>query len=276
VNPLFFGDPALFGVHHPPSGEPGPGKRPAVLVCPSIGHEHTRAQRALRILAEALARGGRHVLRLDYRGLGDSWGRLEDGGVEPWCDDIEHALGQLAVLSGSQQIDVVGLRVGAALAATALARGVGARGSTGRLVLWDPVLSGADFLNVATRFQTAFLNDPMRFPALVARGGQAEERPPGEDLLGYPYPADLRSSLRGLDLAALTPWPAVATHIVLSEPLPGSDDLAARLRTAGIRSSCEVVADADGAWQDYSRHELTLRAGKIVQIVVRRLEEETA
>ena len=79
LSDLFFGDPALFGIHHPPPDESGSGKRPAVLVCPSIGHEHTRAQRALRILAEALARGGHHVLRLDYRGLGDSWGRLEDG-----------------------------------------------------------------------------------------------------------------------------------------------------------------------------------------------------
>lgn len=270
MKPLFFGDPALFGIHHPPPDESGSGKRPAVLVCPSIGHEHTRAQRALRILAEALARGGHHVLRLDYRGLGDSWGRLEDGGVEPWCEDIELALEQLAAVSGSRQIDLVGVRVGAALAATALARGVGARWSRGRLLLWDPVLSGADFLDVAIRFQTAFLNDPMRFPALMT---ESKKRPPGEDLLGYPYPDGLRSSLQGLDLAALTPWPAVATHIVLSGPLPGSDDLAARLSAAGVRSSFEVVADADGAWQDYSRHELTLRAGKIVQVIARRLEE---
>lgn len=273
MKPIFFGDPPLFGIHHSPDESRSSGGR-AVLVCPSIGHEHTRAHRALRVLAEALARGGHHVLRFDYRGLGDSWGHLEDGGVEPWCEDIERALEQLGGLSGPRPIDVVGLRVGATLAATALARGVGASSSIRRLVLWDPALSGQGFLDVAVRFQAAFLNDPMRFPALTAKGGPGEERAPADDLLGYPYAAALRHSLRHLDLRVLAPWPRVATHLVLSDPASECEHLATKLGAGGSQVSCEVVADADGAWEDFSRHELTLRAGKAVQSIVRRLKEE--
>jgi len=273
VKPTFFGDPPLFGMHHPPSGTASKGGN-AVLVCPPIGHEHTRAHRALRVLAEALARAGRPVLRFDYRGLGDSWGDLSDGGVDPWCEDLARALEQLQLLSRPRQIDVVGLRVGAALAATTLARGASARSPVRRLVLWDPTMSGESFLSVAVRFQTAFLNDPARFPKLKARGRPSDGRAPGDDLLGYPYPAALRQSLLRLDLRSLPSWPRVATHVVLSSPDPDTEKLAKALSSDGGRVTCEVV-DEDGAWEDYSRHELTLRAGRSVRNIVQRLKEET-
>ena len=86
--PFFFGEPALFGTYHPPLSAP---RDAALLVCPSIGHEHTRGHRAVQILCEAAARAGIAALRFDYSGVGDSAGTLADTRVETWCDDVVRA-----------------------------------------------------------------------------------------------------------------------------------------------------------------------------------------
>ena len=74
--PRSSGDPALFGVYHPPTS-PTP-RDAALLVCPPIAHEHTRAHRAIQILCDSAARAGFSALRFDYSGVGDSAGALDD------------------------------------------------------------------------------------------------------------------------------------------------------------------------------------------------------
>ncbi len=269
LEPTLFGKPQLFGIYHPAGGS-GVSGRPGVLLCPPIGHEHTRSHRALKVVAESLSRAGYHVLRFDYRGLGDSSGDSADGGRAPWCEDVLQALEELEALSGVKDVRIVGLRLGAALAATAIGsrRRRSSHPSVSHLVLWDPVLSGDEFLGVATRMMSEFLSDPGRFSA-AARG----EVPgvPGDALLGYSYPDTLRRSLGEIDLAGLDPWPLLSTSIVLGAPSPTCLDLAERLRTAGRQVSYELVRGADGGWADYRRHEKALRAGRIVQALLEQL-----
>lgn len=245
-------------------------RRPGVLLCPPIGHEHTRSHRALKVVAESLSRAGHHVLRFDYRGLGDSSGDAADGGREQWCEDVLQALEELEALSGVKEVRIVGLRLGAALAATAIGsrRRRPGHSTVSHLVLWDPVLSGHEFLSVATRMMSEFLNDPGRFPT-AARDGVS--RAPADALLGYSYPDTLRRSLGEIDILALDPWPPVSTSIVMSAPSPRCVDLAERLRAAGSEVAYEVVAGADGDWADYKRHEKTLRAGRIVRALLQQL-----
>jgi len=269
--PSFFGNPPLFGIHHPPARRPG-GGRDAVLVCPPIGHEHTRCHRALRVLSQALSRAGHHVLRFDFRGLGDSWGDPGDGGVEQWCDDIDIALGELAARSRAERIALVGLRAGGLLAAAALGRRrPGSSPAVGRLVLWDPILSGREFLDTASALQSMFSRDAWRFPVLLFGERNAEPLDADSRLLGYDYPAGLRESLERLELGTIEPWPAVDTAFVLSRPSDECESLATRLRANRIRVDSDVVAGADGAWEDYAEHEDTLRAGRLVPTIVGRL-----
>lgn len=269
MEPTFFGEPPLFGVYHPALG-PDAFRGRGVLLCPPIGHEHTRSHRALKVVAEGLSRAGYHVLRFEYRGLGDSSGEPTDGGRAPWCEDVLQALNEVEALSGVKDVRIVGLRFGAALATMAIGsrrRRLG-HPSVSHLVLWDPVLSGHEFLSLATRMMSEFLDDPGRFPA-AARG--EVPRAPADALLGYSYPDALRRSLGEIDLGALDPWPPVPTSIVLGSPSPTCVDLVERLRAAGRQVSYELVAGADGAWADYKRHEKTLRAGRIVQALLGRL-----
>lgn len=270
--PTFFGSPPLFGIHHPPARRPA-GGRDAVLVCPPIGHEHTRCHRALRVLGQALSRAGHHVLRFDPRGLGDSWGNPEDGGVGAWCDDIDIALEELAARARVERVALVGLRAGALLAAAALQRRPTEKAPTvHRLVLWDPVLTGEEFLATAAALQEAFSKDPWRYPVLLL--GQRTAERADSRLLGYDCPPALREPLAGLDLRALEPWPQVSTAFVLSRPSSECEGLAARLRASGARVDSDVVTGADGAWEDYGEHESTLRAGRLVPTIVGRLAPE--
>jgi alpha-beta hydrolase superfamily lysophospholipase len=273
MNPTFFGRPPLFGIHHHPAGK-GEVERDAVLVCPPLGHEHTRAHRAVRVLAQALSRAGHHVLRFDPRGLGDSWGDTADGGVQPWCEDIDLALLELVRRSPTDRVSVVGLRVGGALAASSLARRGPAPPAVRTLVLWDPVLSGREFLQVAQDFEEKFLNDPYRFPERAGTAPQPR-RVSGDHLLGYPYPEAVRTSLERLDLTRLDPWPSARTSIVLSRPWSTCEEWIGRLRASGRAVECEVVEGTDGAWEDYAQHEKTLRPGRLVSAIVETLREET-
>ena len=139
MSAFLFGSSAqpLFGYHHAPRGN-GAG---AVVICSSWGSEYTYAHHALRVLAKRLAEQGRHVLRFDYSGQGDSWGDTTDADVDRWITDTATAMEELRAISGHAVVDVVGLRIGA-LAAAACAGTPG----VGRVVLWDPVLDGREWM----------------------------------------------------------------------------------------------------------------------------------
>src|SRR5690606_20757112 len=134
----------LLGVYHPPALDCD--RLQGVLLCYPFGQEYMRAHRAFRQLAESLAAKGYHVLRFDYRGSGDSSGDMDDVSAEDWLADIATAVGELRDLSGVHAVTLVGLRLGALLAAVHAARA----GDISRLVLWDPFASGQAFVDEIT------------------------------------------------------------------------------------------------------------------------------
>ena len=264
--PFFFGSPQLFGVYHPSLA--ATARDTALLVCPSIGHEYTRAHRAVAVLCESAARAGFSALRFDYGRMGDSAGDFSGARVDGWCDDIARAIGELLSRSGAAKVHVVGLRLGAALAAAALARGsVAAKVKS--LCLWDPLLSGKEFLTLAEEFQQRFLRDPGRFSEQTIRA-----RPPGDEdlLVGYSYGDGLRRSLVELDLRRTEAWPALPIRAVLSEPSPAWAELAPKLSARGRDVEWEQVRGAEAAFADYALHEKTLRAGPVISRIVDKLQ----
>jgi len=137
---FFFGptDRQLFGYYHPPRGT-GTG---AVVVCPSWGPEYQYAHRALRVTARRLAERGLHVLRFDYSGTGDSWGKCGDAELSRWIADTGLAIEELKVMSGIARVDLLGLRLGAFVAG----RTAASRSDIRRLILWDPVIDGRSWV----------------------------------------------------------------------------------------------------------------------------------
>jgi amino acid adenylation domain-containing protein len=187
---LFFGPgQSLFGVYFP---APKPGDT-AVLVCPPVGTEYVRAHFVLRKLATTLARQGVPVLRFDYFGTGDSLGENLEADCARWKRDIADAARELVKRSGAKRVVAVGVRLGGTLLVDCAAQ-LG----LSRVVLWDPVLSGAEYLDDLRHRHAAYMKGvrylrPFGAPAPVAAG---------EELLGFAYSPRTLEEISKLSLFA--------------------------------------------------------------------------
>jgi len=106
-----------FGWLHPAAGRMG------VVLCNPFGYDALCTHRGWRKLAERVAAAGMPVLRFDYPGTGDADGMEDDPGrVEAWLASVNAAVRQLRASTGVTRVALVGLRLGATLAALAAER----------------------------------------------------------------------------------------------------------------------------------------------------------
>jgi len=192
---FYFGkQDSLCGLYHPARGDHAHGG--AVVLCGPIGQEHIRSHRAVLQLARRLSRGGFHCLRFDYFGCGDSHGEFVDGGVERWLEDVAAAVEELRAGTATRHLCLIGLRLGATLAALAGAR-VGLPES---MVLWDPVVVGDAYLDQLVRQHQSWLE-----------GSFAKSAPGADDqveILGFPMSGSLVEEIKALDLTRIAVKPA--------------------------------------------------------------------
>ena len=142
VKPIWFGseERPLFGMFHvPESGF----ARAGVVVCPPFGRDYLHAHYTLRSLGDEMTARDVCTLRFDYDGTGDSAGTgNEPQRVRAWLDSITAAVATMRA-SGVESVFVVGMGLGATLAAL-----VGeADGNIDGLVLWDPEPSGKAYIS---------------------------------------------------------------------------------------------------------------------------------
>ncbi len=163
--PVWFGRPGvpLLGwLDAPDDGQ----ARAGVVLCPALLGEHVNAYRSFRRLSEALVARDCAVLRFDYESTGDSAGRDEgDGRVAAWQDSVVAAV-ELLRARGVEQVAVVGLRIGATLAAV-----TSPRTSPQALVLWDPCVSGRAFLREQRALMSFGVGDQTDLDGVTRAGG---------------------------------------------------------------------------------------------------------
>lgn len=214
MNPYFFGskERRLFGIFTP--GQSGSGSPGAVVVCYPWGQEYLRSHRSLKHLAALLSRKGVDVLRFDYFGTGDSAGDMCDGDLSGWEQDIETAIDELKDTTSAPSISLVGLRLGATLAARVASR----RADIDQLVLWDPVVRGDEYLSDLERTvaDVAFQNG--RPPEGFSTAGE-------RTVLGFTLKEELARDIATLALADVLPSLPTRTLIVASQPLSSHDAL---------------------------------------------------
>lgn len=145
--PFYFGPhDGLFGVLNPAPGATGRG----VLICAPLGYENVIYHRQLAILARRIAAKGTPTLRFDWPGVGDSAGDDLDSALIPRSlESVQMAVDALRARAGIEHVDIVGLRIGATLAASA----VGRTEHAGDLALWDPFPSGKTYLRNLRAFE---------------------------------------------------------------------------------------------------------------------------
>lgn len=226
--PLYFGTSTarLFGVYHP--AESAHHRSCGVVICAPFGHEYIRAHRLLRQLAVQLSRGGFHVLRFDYLGCGDSAGDAEHGSPSQWIADIATAIDELRDTSEVRRVCLVGLRLGATLAASAANQ----RDDVDAVVLWDPILDGGRYLEDLQLLQRSWLSDR---PG--SRRFAFKRRVP--EVIGFPITDAMRAELE---------------HTALEETSRSALRRIVVLDSEDHESQQQWVVDAAGQWPDVMRH----------------------
>jgi len=115
-----------------------PGER-GVVLCSAFGYEELCNRRTMHDLACSIAGAGLPVLRFDYHGTADSAGNGEDPDrVTTWIVNIGAAIDLLRRETGVSEVALVGLRLGALLAACAAA----SRRDVSGLALWPRRIPG--------------------------------------------------------------------------------------------------------------------------------------
>ncbi len=243
----FGGDDALLGaLHHPRRLR---ARTAAVLLCNPFGEEASRAHRIYRVLAMQLERAGYACLRFDYRGTGDSAGASEDASIADWVADIGRAADELRRASGSAQLVLVGLRLGATLAAMASAGGLAVR----HLIAWDPVLDGRGYLDELTTQHEAYLRDEI--------GDDWQPHPGAVEALGFPLTPALTTELAAIDLAAITPRAELLTVVSSRGATPSPWPRAHRIEAA-----------TSAAWNSDAALNAAVVPMDIVSAIVTRIE----
>jgi pimeloyl-ACP methyl ester carboxylesterase len=163
MNHFFFGtaERRLFGIYEAAANSTG--ERRAAILCYPWAAEYTFAHRTMRQLAVKLASAGFHTLRFDYYGTGDSGGEPTDTDLIGWQADIESAIEELTEITGLARVTLIGMRLGAVAAAAVASR---LRNVVETVVLWDPIISGPEYLKqlgMATNGDPPF--DVQGFPA---------------------------------------------------------------------------------------------------------------
>ncbi len=247
----------LFGMLHQPDGMSRP--RAFVLSHP-FAEEKLWSHRSFVSLARALAARGHAVLRFDYAGAGDSSGRSIDVTLDSQLADLAAALAALAArVPAATSVGLIGLRLGATIAALAAERPAHfpAALRPGPLVLWDPVLDGAEYLQELLRTNLS---------AQLAVYGKVIEtrevlteriRAGGEvDVDGYAIGAGLLATVGRADLLAATAKSHAAPALVgaiapPNRPPKPRTDLQALAASYGAGSF--TVVEEDPFWREIKR-----------------------
>ncbi len=230
----------LYGVLTRPAE---PTKHEAVLVCPPVGQEKTRAHFVLQSFAKRLAARGITSFVFDYYGTGDSLGESVDATLARWQGDILDAFDELARRTDGARITAVGARLGATLLGS-----VAPRLDVAGFVFWDPVLSGSAHLSTLRRLQRDQLAAAERFS--LRRGPRAR----GTELLGTTYSAPALDELAALALSGDAPRArvkALLTRAAAEGPAPHPDD------ASSFAAHLERL-DVDCSWYALDRLEDTL------------------
>lgn len=252
--PMFFGDTSrpLFGVYHPPEGA---GGSQGVLISGPVGHEYVRVHRMCRNLAIALGRAGFPTFRFDFTGNGDSHGDAEDGNLTVWREDLVAAAEELKDISGCREISVIGLRLGATVAAMVEEYPC----SLSTLFLWDPVVSGKSYLDELMVQHRAWL-------------GETNGNGVPTELLGSSVSPRFVEELKAVDMCETRIPEFRRVFLALSESRPGLEMVARRLEDLGLPVERCLVRD-EYDWHDHKKVETIVTAPNMTRTLIDRVSE---
>lgn len=258
MNLFYFGssEQPLFGAYHPPLG--AMTKSEGVVLCPPVGVEGLRAQRAFKQLATMLAKSGLHVLRFDYFGTGDSSGECEAASLEQWSIDIETAIEELCDTAGINRIHLVGLRLGGTLAAKLVEKS----DKIEKLVLWDPIVDGQAYLEEMINADIDYEPDQGH----SAKVDAAVKNQETIGVMGYAVTEKLRDQFKAIDLTQLKKMDVKRSFLLVSSETENYLKLKDKMNTFGkVAYQC---IPSPGNWCEFDEFGSLLMPQAMVQGVV--------
>lgn len=215
--PFYFGPEGaqLFGWLHMGAADARRGL--GVVVCNPLGFEEVCAHRSLRHFAQALAEAGLPTLRFDHAGCGNSMGEETDADAPGrWLAGVHAAIDTLKAGAGVQQVVLMGVRMGAALAAQAASE----RNDIAGLVAIAPVVRGRGYVRELTMLGQSSAAESSADVGLL-------------ESAGFAMPADAAQALSQLDLRRLARCPAPRVLIVARDDLGTEVDWEPALQAQG-------------------------------------------
>jgi len=230
ITPVRFGQPvpSLYGVFHPSGLR---NARPhAVLFCNPFGQEAVRIHRFFGVLAHRLARAGVACLRFDYHASGESLGDDCEADLDRWVQDVVAADALLRQNAGVHEVDWVAPRLASALAVRASAQ---APQRPRQLVLWEPVVSGARYVDHLLEVHASVVAD-------LPDGGVLTG---DEEILGFGVSRRLLEQMRAVvpadyQLARTRRVTLVASH----QRATDADEWVAALQRRGVAVQRETLS----------------------------------
>lgn len=225
-----FASPLYGCLHSPKDKVPHCG----VLICYPFEAEYLRAHRCFVQLADRLAKTGMSVLRFDYTATGDSMGEDGSGTIKQWSMDICDAARELRRRSEVSQIAIVGLRLGATLAAN-MALQLDAKA----FVLWNPIINGHYYHDELLYLQRQMLRD-IHVTNIKKREGV-------DEVLGAKISQSLCNDITSLNLFEIPDWSRYPTLILDTNGQTPLDDIKAAYHSQNAQIEYRSIP-ADDIW----------------------------
>lgn len=251
----YFGpvDRRRMGWLHRPSS-PAASRTTGAVICAPLAYDALCAHRSLRHFAEAAAGAGYPALRFDYDGTGDSVGSSEDPERwTAWSQSIRDAVHTLREAAGVERVVLLGVGLGASLAATVASQSESVAG----VAAIAPIVKGK-----------AWLRELRALKAVMGRAGApagldlAEE---SEEVVGLLISASTRADIERLDLTALPSMGARDWLVLDREDRPPNSAFADALRQQGAVVEQEQLPGYVGMMQD--PHESEVPQAMIARVV---------
>ncbi len=195
----------------------GSSNSTGLVICSPLGYEYTHAHRSVRRLADQLAVHRYPTLRFDLHGMGDSPGDLfAEDLLNRWIAEISSAIDALRSQSGVSKICLLGIRMGATLAAK-----VAEHTPVKHLVLWNPIVTGRRYVR------------EMQALARMAEGFRQDH----DDFIesaGFIMTAALAADIKQINLGKQSYKVNGKILVVHRDDLTTENDLATQLRQQGL------------------------------------------
>lgn len=266
--PFLFGAPdrQLFGTFHPAEARSQAGM--GVVICAPFGHEAIRTHRMFRVLAERLTRAGHHVLRFNYYGTGDSGGSDEEGDLLGWSRDILSAHRELQRRVPVTRVAWIGARLGAT---AALRAAVDSVQPAPYLVLLDPVVAGAEYLQLLRSRHVEALETSFSIPDPAWRTRLASDPDAFiDEAIGFAISPALREQVLEIDRAVPTVPPSGA--VVIASAADASARRWAQVRRQAGDAVEVVTLEHTLVWTSDDSLNSALVPAEVVEALLRAVE----